>query len=390
VKNIAVLAGNFSGNVGDLYILRSVTDFIGDEFPCLNIQVFPNPRRFDRRVACAEQVNLRANLDILPARYIPYQYFSHLVSSKGWLGRILTFLYLRPSGRYLRSRSLSASAHSFGAMVSVGGEMHTPHSFLDIHAYLDAEFLKSSPPLVYGPISVQPDEDSVVFFQRIFKNLKVVGVRDPKTFDWLRQQGILNTKLVPDCAYLSWRGVALDRGSRRRIGLCLHTSWFKNVSLACKIVDQACLVANRLDCELVVFPTHMLEDYQLFEILVKKYRDTSGMVFEFPVTSEDFIELSRSLKLVISDRLHALIVGMLHGANILPIKTRHKVLGYCEYLKLERAIAIGDGEELIGRYIEESALDEDLHAHLAKFCASSCDEVKAFYREQLGSLYGAN
>ena len=61
---IAVLASNFSGNVGDLFILRAVTNFIHRECKDVELDVFPYPSRFDRRVACAEQCHLVKSVKI--------------------------------------------------------------------------------------------------------------------------------------------------------------------------------------------------------------------------------------------------------------------------------------------------------------------------------------
>ena len=148
--------------------------------------------------------------------------------------------------------------------------------------------------------------------------MEKIGIRDPKTQQYLVSNGFNNTQLVPDCAFLSWRGPSANRLNRKRIGLCLHTSWAGKFDHACRIVDQAISASKALESELIIYPTHTYEDYQLFKHLVDKYRNTPGLSFTFPNTSSEFIELSRSLDLVISDRLHALLVGMLHGANIYP------------------------------------------------------------------------
>jgi len=379
---IAVLASNFSGNIGDLYILRSVTDFISEHHPEAQLDVFPYPIRFNRRVACAEQINLAPHVNILPHRHALLGLLDHWCRKYPMLEKFIASSYFSSIGRFYRSRSKPLNPTDYDGIVSVGGEMDTPYSFLDIHDYTK-NLCVDNKPVAYGPISIKPNDRYLKFLKTSFADVALIGIRDPKTQNYLVENGITNTKLVPDCAFLSWKGATENRRQRNRIGLCLHTSWTGRFEHACRIVEQALAAGKALDSELVLFPTHTNEDYQLFKPLVTKYRDTKGLSFSFPNTSSEFIALSQSFSLVISDRLHALLVGMLHGANILPIKTRHKVIGYCEYLQLKRAISLQDDDVTLFEHIIESAKDPELSTKLAAFCDDSHKQVSEFYLKQL-------
>jgi polysaccharide pyruvyl transferase WcaK-like protein len=383
---IAVLASNFSGNIGDLYILRSVTDFICEQLPDAQLDVFPYPIRFNRRVACAEQINLSDKVSIKPHSFALYGFLDHFARKSPWFEKFLARHYFGSIGRFFRSKSTQLNPNDYDAIVSVGGEMDTPYSFLDIHDYTRNLDRDGKKPFVYGPISLKPDITYVPFLKKLFSGIEKIAIRDPKTQSYLVSNGFNNTQLVPDCAFLSWRGPTANRLNRKRIGLCLHTSWAGKFSHACRVVDQAVAASKALGNELIIYPTHTYEDYQFLNQLIDKYRNTPGMKFVFPNTSSEFITLSQSLDLVISDRLHALLVGMLQGANILPIKTRHKVIGYCEYLQLKRAVSLDDDDKTLFDAIIETANCQELSEKLKVFCNDSHKNVSDFYLTRLTNV----
>jgi hypothetical protein len=77
---------------------------------------------------------------------------------------------------------------------------------------------------------------------------------------------------------------------------------------------------------------------------------------------------------------------MLQGANILPILSRHKVVGYYEYVGLEHAVGLKDGYDLIESKIILAQRDGSLEQKLSDFCKVSQMEIVEFYRDQLRSL----
>jgi polysaccharide pyruvyl transferase WcaK-like protein len=386
MTKIAILAANFYGNVGDLYILNAVSNFLGKEFAGVQMDVYPNSWRFDRRVACGERINLAPGVTIQAPRFAIYRRLLHCARSWRWAEWFLSKFYLSALGGVFRSVNAGADMPAYDAIVSVGGEMDTPYSFLDIQPYLKEMLAKRALPVVYGPISLQPKLNYINFYKKIFSSVEMIAIRDPKSMNWLGTNGISNTRLVPDCAFLNWTGGFSDRGDRNKIGICLHPSWLNNIGYAFNIIERAISAAKKMDCGVVFFPTHAQEDYFLYSLLLERYRDRAGVEFSFPTTSDDLIKLSRSLSLVISDRLHALLVGMLQGANILPILSRHKVVGYYEYVGLEHAVGLKDGYDLIESKIILAQRDGSLEQKLSDFCKVSQMEIVEFYRDQLRSL----
>lgn len=385
---IAIVASNFSGNVGDLYILRSIVDFISQNIPAAQLDVFPYPIRFNRRVACAEQINLPTSVNIRPHRFAIHGFLDHWCRRYHFLEKFVAMTYFSKFGKFFRSINLPLKTQDYDAIVSAGGEMDTPYSFFDIHDYIKNITNNSKKIIVYGPISLAYKPVYLTFLRKVFPDVEKIGVRDPNTLKYLAGHGFKNTELVPDCAFLSWRGPSNNRLARKRLGLCFHASWMGRFEHACRIVEQTMSAAANLDDQLIIYSTHTHEDYQLLRDLVKKYNDKDGVTFVFPNTSSDFINLSQSLDLVISDRLHALLVGMLHGANILPIKTRDKVIGYCEYLSLENTISLDDGDFMLFSSILKSAKDTRLSEKLAEFCNISHKQVSDFYLTQLSAAIG--
>lgn len=68
---------------------------------------------------------------------------------------------------------------------------------------------------------------------------------------------------------------------------------------------------------------------------------------------------------------------------MLPLSTGHKVIGYCNYIRLTNYISLGDDQKSIITSIEDQLSDTHAKILLNDFCKRSSKKVCAFYDESL-------
>jgi hypothetical protein len=337
-KTIAVLGANFGGNVGDLFLFHSVVQFLVDETDC-DILVYPYPLRYDVSFALPAVLPFRSRVSIHEPLFALYRSLDHLMRGRRQLKRFVAKSYFRKWGHWFRSRSARETSPPVDAVVVMGGEQDVPFSFLDVHAYLRA-WNVGADQLVYGPISVFPPDAYVAFLRDRFSEVARFLVRDPLSGEALEKCGIRNFEIVPDAAFLAFRGNDLPRSSNtKRMGLCMHSRWVAAPE-ATGLVRSLAREAGRSGYKLVLFQTNVREDSALIRRLLQ---DIPDVEYCLPVNLMEFLQVLNSVDIVISDRLHALLVGMISGTTILPIVTREKIRGYCRYLGVETAIHPQDG-----------------------------------------------
>jgi polysaccharide pyruvyl transferase WcaK-like protein len=378
LKKIAILGVNYVGNVGDLYILDSILNYLSKYERNISIDIFPYPLKFDKKIAAFELFESRFNINIVEPPFAIYKALDHLARKFPLVENITKKLYFSYIGKILRSKS-NENINCYDYVISVGGEMDIPYSLLDIHSYIKSTMFSPSTKLIYGPISITPNRKNIKFLIERFKEVNInVGIRDPKSKDWLSTIGIHNTQLVPDCAFLSWQQQAKVK-EKKAIGVCLHASWFGKLEKAKELIMATQHVAINADKKLIVFCTNIYEDYELMVALKKYFKNDTSIEFIIPKTSQDLVNLVRNFELIISDRLHALLSGMINGANILPLSTRHKVVGYCNYVGLTNYISLDDDQKSIITSIENQLSDTHAKILLNDFCKRSSEKICDFY-----------
>jgi len=254
--------------------------------------------------------------------------------------------------------------------------MDIPYFLFDIHDYLSVfKEAATNPTLTYGPISTTPNQDNITFLQQQFKQVNHIAIRDPKTLSWLKKVNIYNISLVPDCAFLSYQPNQQVL-VRKSIGLCLHSTWASKKDQTIALVKQ---IADSRHMTLILYFTNLQEDYQILRLLQHHFLGIENISFVLPTTSENFVELNKQLELVISDRLHAILVGLIGGSKILSLASRHKVVGYCEYMGLDNRITLEDDTEQIKQKVIDELNNEYCRERNNNFCANAAVEVKRFY-----------
>ena len=379
MKKIAVLAVNYVGNVGDLFILRSVLTFLNNKNSEIEIDVYPYPLRFDRRIASAELLESEFEYTIKEPLFAIYKSIDNFSRRFNFIKKILLKSYFQRFGKVFRSLTTKKLSKKYDLVISVGGEMDIPYSLFDIHDYIRSNIVSDSTQLIYGPISITPNNENISFLKDRFKETKSnIFIRDPNSLKWLNKIGVSNVELVPDCAFLSWKEET-EILERKSIGICLHSSWQANFDKAIEIIESSLSIAEEYEQSVILYCTHLNEDYKVMNFLKTKYANAKNIQFIIPKTSLEFISLSESCELIISDRLHAILVGLIHGAKILPLATRHKVKGYCDYIGLDNFIQKSDSENSIENSIRAVLDDQSLKNKLKVFAQHSHKQITTAY-----------
>jgi hypothetical protein len=376
----AVLAANFGGNVGDLYILERTLDFLLDAGG-RDIVIHPYPPRHDPYVAL-RAVNgycgqVRVSRPIIRMRGC----VEELVRRSASLESLTARLYFTPLGRGLRRQwDLANNWDTSRSVVVAGGEMEVPYLLCDVHAHVRA-FANAADPLLYGPISLWPLPAYPRFLVDRFSEVTEFAVRDPLTANRLSDLGITNFQLVPDMSFLGFDESHYEgRRETGRVGLCLHRSWTNRDDVRHYLdgFRQAC---QRQGLDLVPFSTHVREDAALIERLTRWFPD---MPPALPSTPAELIELSRGLDIVASDRLHALLISMIAGALVLPIATRDKVVGYLDYMQLDQRLSGQESSAEIATTLADlSAQWSPRAASQRAFCARAKQQTHDYLSARL-------
>ncbi len=381
-KKIMLLAANFGGNVGDLFIYEAVANFIHQQLPQAETHVYPYPLRNDQFVALPAvlQSGLNSNIKIKPPLFALRKSVDHYMRSRPFLEKLIINNYFSPLMSCIKKSS--STDIQYDHIVSVGGEMDIPYSLLDIHSYLNA-MKKPLKNIIYGPISLKIKPQHIPFLKQCFADVDEIAIRDPRTFKNLKNIGIENIKLVPDCAFLAYKGEQSQSSWKGYIGLCLHSRWAhqKHFNDYIKGFSDA---AKKLDSKLILFVTNIREDHLLVTKLMDLVHTSDNIEITLPTSTKELQKLYQKTDLVISDRLHGILIGMISGCNVLPIATRDKIKGYCEYLKLSNFLTGEENNQELYQKMEKAKNNHNtLKKSIAEFASSASSEVKSYYTARL-------
>jgi polysaccharide pyruvyl transferase WcaK-like protein len=386
-----ILGGNFCGNIGDLFIIEAVTHFFSKQYPNLEVDIFPYPIRHDKFVGlpfatkhpyninvCEPASRLRGSVDVLMRRH---PMIETLVSRYyyGFLGHLVRTVGRKPINK------------SYHLAVVLGGEMDTPYSQLDVHSYL-REFNIPRKNIIYGPISISDKPQHNHFLRARFSEVENIAIRDPGTLKRLQAQDLKNIQLIPDCAFLA-ADPEINRTQEKlkgRIGVCLHARWFQQKDLT-TTVEAICEIANQRKSTVTFYCTHPKEDYQLMLKLIDMVKPLDHAEVICPTNTEELHTLCESFDLVISDRLHGLLIALIFGCNILPLATRDKVRGYCEYLQINNYLTGHETREDIQEKIQLVLDDYSAQRETQRrFVMESSNKVRDYYRSSIESAFSKN
>lgn len=371
-KSALLLGANFCGNVGDLYILDSLYSFLVEN-GYDRIDICPYPKQNNRRISQVNSNNKGVRL--VEPKWALRSVVERLMRASPLLERVVSKVYFSSDSFLIKRVGADFDIDCYDRVIVLGGELDVPYSLLDTHSYLRKI---NNTRLVYSPISVPFDKSKVRFLRERFSEVEEVAVRDPATFDWLVSNGINNIRLVPDTAFLSYRQNqhASLSGS---VGICLHSRWGYDLSID-GLVDGIVSSVIGQGGAIVFFATNLDEDYRVVEKLKDRYLGVFGVSFELPESIDDLSAVVSGMDLIISDRLHAIIVSLIKGTSVLPLSTRSKVLGYCKYIGVDRPLQITTSKQEIARIIE-LATSEAINQRF--FVERAHQAVRSYFLEKL-------
>ena len=385
-KKIMLLAGNFCGNLGDIFIFESVVEFIIQQFPDAQIDVYPYPIRHDHFVSLPIAIKHKKSVTFKEPIYRLRGSVDALMREHPLLERTISKHYFKPFLKIVRSDIPEKTLPKYDHLVIVGGEMDIPYSQLDVHAYIRKNTNLSSN-ITYGPVSIPNVPRYHDFLKQRFSEVKHAAIRDPLSLERLNSMGIHNVSLVPDCAFLNFsdKNLRCNEPLKNHIGVCLHTRWGYIPQLD-EYVNNIIEAASKNQSKLHFFCTHPREDATLMKRLSYMLQGTKDVEISVPSSTLDLHNIYNSVDMVISDRLHGILIGLLSGCNILPLATRDKVKGYCTYLGLKEQLT---GDENATEISDEIQTIRTNHLQLrnqhAEFMQTASTEVKTYYLNSINN-----
>jgi polysaccharide pyruvyl transferase WcaK-like protein len=330
-----VLFGNFGGNLGDLFILEQTIRWLRAMFPTCAIDVSPLADRRSHllEVDIAERhAGVKIASPIFPA--VPRLLRSAAVN---WP---FTLAGLGPLVRAATKRDIDASglrdlAEAADAVLGIGGG-HWGGTFKSLAMLAGwealAEFAEKT---VLLPQSLPPRVAPYVA-QRLPHSLAGVSqcfFRDPQSLDAARKLGMRNARLAPDSAFFDVPRDATRRAPPRSspvIGLCLRANTAGLRECGWQAFARTLAALRDGGAQLRCFTTHLAEDRPIWERCVAEQGVTPAVTRGV----EDVLAEIRAADLVVSDRLHVLILATLVGTPVIPVLTLQKVAGYAAHARI--------------------------------------------------------
>lgn len=322
LRPLAVFFANLKGNLGDLAILHSIMQDATARFPGHPIHVYPHP------FVPVDESYLRAFQDAgAPAFSIPAPAYSiRIPSSVKWLSH--TAIWPRLQARYIRKLAQSASrdAARFGeyeAIFVAGGEQWGGTNPAISMFGAVAAIRRYNDRIYAYPFSFSSDihrYNAMDDLRHFFGNMRgPLVVRDTLTRDALANADV-PVVLGIDCVFnlhdLATGIPAKEERNNDRIVLVLTGSKGRNEAPLRALLHRIVGKVGRVE----LLSTCPPEDQALFGRL--------GADFDLPVrmpgTWQEAVAELKSSRLVVTNRLHALIFSSFGGTAILPVADRKK------------------------------------------------------------------
>lgn len=338
-KPVALLYANIKGNIGDFAILDSMLRDINRRFPGQPIEVYSHGfLQADERRLDAFQVSSGTPefklVGLTFFRSVP------LVIKRLYKLRVWPWVQRILISRLVR-QSLTAAKRfaKYEAIFLAGGDQWNG---MDLGISMFATLLAVSrynSNILHYPFSLNPDVRNYNFdidLRRYFAFVKApLPVRDSITFDLATRIG-LPVRLVRDSVYLlsdvGQAVPAIKARNAQRILLVL-TGSHSRVALRRSLG----LVLERLQYHekpVEMLTTCEIEDLDIYAELGKSF----GVDVRVPMTWQETVSELKSTAIVVTDRLHCLILGTFAECTLFPVTDRKKaeafvrdtnILHYC-------------------------------------------------------------
>lgn len=350
---IAIVFANLKGNLGDFAILHAVLMDLERRFP-------EHPRHvMTHSCLPVDQRRFKAFLDSgvpsftlgapvfarpIPRARIFLEYGGRIPGVRtafmGWLDR--------------QARFNSARFRNYAAVFVAGG--HQWNGFLGMTMLATLRAIHAMNPEIYGyPFSFHDEagkfntrDEIVANFRRIRAPLVVRDSQSKSVFDAVGLDAVFGS----DCVFrLHAAGSAVEPRNGQNSGRIILILTDRSHLLEKQFetfVRRSPSAARRA----VLMTTCEYEDDRIFGNLAKKY----GIPYLKPLTWQEAVAEMKNSALVVSNRLHGLIMGSFAGVPLLPMTNRSKVEAFAHDIGSPFAVSsIGDlSEELIAQALSSA------------------------------------
>lgn len=333
LRPIAVLFANLKGNVGDLAILEAMLRDLGARFPGRRVDLFPHPF-----------------LPVDEARVAAFRAASGLdpqVAGRAYAApvpRLLRRLHRRGWGRWLQGREIArlaaraaGDARRFAAYeaVAVAGGDQWGGDRLGIAMFGTLAAVSAHAAVAAYPFSLNPaerDRNTDAALRAHFARLRApLLVRDSLSLGTARDIG-LSAVLRPDCVFgLGPLARAIPpmagRDPARTLLVVTRSPEGDAGHLNRAALDALGHGRGRVE----LMTTCALEDGEALRALGREL----GVPVHEPLTWQDAVAEMRAAGAVVANRLHALILGAMAGATMVPLADRRKALAFVRDVGLD-------------------------------------------------------
>ncbi len=318
-RNVLLLFANFGGNLGDILIAECTVEWLCRSYPGCSIHIHIQDGRREE-----------ALVQSFAARHPNVTFLPPMAVSPGPADGANLYQDLLDA---LRGHDIAQVFSAMDAVICLGGGHWSGVErplFMAAMITVAAERCAHVSFMPHSMASVIRDEVKPILGPCL-NRLAVAAMRDPLSLRLAQALGVRTAVLVPDSAFLTARSVPVRErpNATPRILVSLRhnsagatdPSWWEKVpAIGQQITHQG--------ATLELLSTYPRQDQTLTTAL----QGTLGcFVHDLPDLDGIFAALSQ-VDVIISDRLHVLIMGTILGIPILPVLTLGKVAGYVDYL----------------------------------------------------------
>lgn len=219
------------------------------------------------------------------------------------------------------------------------------------------------------------------------KDIKVFTITPELVFT-LEQNGCSRCARIGVHVRAEYAQRAVPKNSNGNIGVCLHSRW-GYVEGTEAYLQHICAFAKSKGRRVTFFVTNMHEDATLVYRIIQFKENNGTLDIELPRTVNELTAMLGGLDLVISDRLHAILISMIMGTTILPLATRDKLVGYCQYLELENYLDGKETAQILTQKLSELFENKaNLDLKIASFVSNAYEGVSRYYLQSLAQSLG--
>lgn len=385
-KPIAVLFGNIKGNLGDFAILQAVLMDVARHFPDREIHVYPHghlpvdPVRLNLFIQKSD-VKFTIKDGLYRSNDLKMSSLFRIIKNDRLARRIKIHLLSR------KIHSELANHHQYEMYFLVGGD-HWCGNKLTIAMFgtLGAITRSGADVLAY-PFSINSRVLTYLSPHMLRISLQAIkpplNVRDSISSTFLSDLG-LESKLTPDCVYSLFNEVKSIQPNilrnKGRIVLSVTKNDRTNARESNRIIVEELL--KNWDAEnLELLTTTWTEDENELKALSEEY----NIALRVPLTWQDLVSELASSSLVVTNRLHALILGSMSKTALLPVGDRKKSLSFARDSKLSdfglwpEDITV----ELVRRCVQKR---EEIVGKLDSFSRNSCMRFESPVKQAIANL----